>query len=62
MSKAEEADKIARWRAPWLAYYIDKGWITQWPWEITKRGRKVLKERKLEALVESRVRMRLKRR
>lgn len=59
MSKAHDAERIDRWRVSAVAFYIDKGWITEWPWEITRRGKGELKRRKLDALVEQRVRARL---
>lgn len=62
MSKANDAERISKWNAASVAYYLDRGWIAQWPWEITKKGRRELSRRKMEALVESRVRARLKRR
>lgn len=60
MSKARDAERIDTWRTASVAFYIDKGWITEWPWEITKLGRRELQRRKLDRLVEERVRARLR--
>lgn len=44
MSARQRHDRIERWGASVIALYLDRGVITEWPFELTRHGRWVARQ------------------